>query len=221
MVKAGGIYQILNISNGKCYIGSAINIKRRWADHKKQLRRGNHHSRFLQRAWNKQPEEVFVFARLITCAPSMLLHYEQQFIDQWRPSYNMSLVAGSRLGVKATAATRAKLSVAHKGRKLPPEHRSRLVGVRKHSEETKKKMSETRTGHITSEETKAKIGAANSGRIRTPENRQAISQSLCGKVQSTESNLKRSRALTGVPKSLDAKANMRAAWERRLSNVYI
>lgn len=48
-----GIYQILNVENGHCYIGSSENITKRWSQHKSVLRHNNHHSGYLQNAYNK------------------------------------------------------------------------------------------------------------------------------------------------------------------------
>lgn len=44
MTKRPGIYSILNIKTNKMYIGSAVNIGRRWARHRHMLRHGAHHS---------------------------------------------------------------------------------------------------------------------------------------------------------------------------------
>ena len=55
-----GIYEIYNIKNHKRYIGSSINIERRWSEHLRSLNSNTHHSIKLQRAWNKaNDEEIF------------------------------------------------------------------------------------------------------------------------------------------------------------------
>lgn len=56
-----GIYEIINIINNKKYIGQSIEIKRRWNDHKSELRRNSHHNIYLQKSWNKYGEENFKF----------------------------------------------------------------------------------------------------------------------------------------------------------------
>lgn len=57
--KKSGIYCIINIKNGHKYIGSSTNMYQRLMCHRSWLRRGSHHSIYLQRAWNKYGESIF------------------------------------------------------------------------------------------------------------------------------------------------------------------
>jgi group I intron endonuclease len=98
-----GIYRILNTRNGKFYIGSSKNLKSRKSDHFKTLRSDRHHSIKLQRAWNKHQDKSFVFEPILFCNEEMLITYEQQFLNFYKPQYNMSLIAG-----RMDAITRAK-----------------------------------------------------------------------------------------------------------------
>lgn len=126
---ASGIYQILNTLTGKLYIGSAVNFTQRWKEHRKGLKRGDHHSRYLQAAWNKYGCEAFIFRPLLICAATDLLFYEQRTLDALNPSYNLAKVAGNTLGTKRTAESRAKIAAKAIGRKCPPrsaEHRAAL-----------------------------------------------------------------------------------------------
>jgi predicted GIY-YIG superfamily endonuclease len=56
-----GVYIINNKLNGHNYIGSSINIKQRFAQHKSTLRHNTHRNQHLQNAWNKYGEENFDF----------------------------------------------------------------------------------------------------------------------------------------------------------------
>ena len=62
-----GIYQIKNIETGDKYIGSSVDILRRFHHHKYYLRKGNHVNPHLQRAWNKYGGDKFEFAPLVYC----------------------------------------------------------------------------------------------------------------------------------------------------------
>ena len=56
-----GIYKITNKVNGKFYIGSSNNIKRRWKYHKSNLRSGTHDNIHMQRSYDKHGEENFSY----------------------------------------------------------------------------------------------------------------------------------------------------------------
>lgn len=56
-----GIYQIVNRINGKRYIGESVSITKRFAEHKHDLENHKHHSKALQKAWNKTPSICFKF----------------------------------------------------------------------------------------------------------------------------------------------------------------
>ena len=59
--RSSGIYTIICKTTGKYYIGSAVWIRKRWRNHREDLRKGKHHNLYLQRAWNKYGEDNFDF----------------------------------------------------------------------------------------------------------------------------------------------------------------
>ncbi len=173
---ASGIYEIVNVHNGRRYVGSAMSIDKRWKEHRRGLGTGRHHSRFLQRCWDKYGPDSFRFSVLLICSRANLLMYEQAAIDALQPEYNTALVAGSRLGVKMSDESKAKLSEAAK--------RTRNFTGHRHSEESKAKISASRKGKgggPMGAERRAKIGAAHKGRVVTQERRAKISATLTGK----------------------------------------
>jgi group I intron endonuclease len=191
-----GIYKITNIINGKCYIGSAINIENRWKTHLRDLTRNKANPKF-QNAWNKYGESSFIFKVILYCEKEILIHQEQLWIDFYEAytekGYNISPTAGSSLGVICSEETKKKIAGSNKGRK--------------HSEETKQKMSKMRKGHrgwnkgrICSEENIQKLVNAGKGRIFSKETRQKISDAHKGKIcgiHTEESFIKISKANKG------------------------
>lgn len=130
-----GIYEIVNQVNGKRYVGSAISFKRRWMYHRRDLRAGRHHSKYLQDSWNRHGEDSFRFSIIEPVDEfSMLIEREQFYIDTLKPEYNCRPTAGSNLGHKWTDEQRSRRSDQLKGRRVLP------VGY-KHSEETRQKLS--------------------------------------------------------------------------------
>jgi hypothetical protein len=71
--RSPGIYQILCIPNGKIYIGSAIDLRARWEQHRHSLRRRDHRNRHLQQAWDKYGESNFEFSVLLD-----FIHFRQR-----------------------------------------------------------------------------------------------------------------------------------------------
>jgi group I intron endonuclease len=179
--KTSGIYAIHSSINGRTYIGHSSDIRRRWIDHRKGLRRGNHDNPHLQNAWDKYGEEAFEFVVLEECAVEKLLEREQYHLDQYPDNYNCALIAKSMLGYKHTAETRAKISAARKGSKASPETRAKisksLIGNTRGnpSPETLENLHRSNIGSKRSPETKARISTALKGRKHSDETKAKIS----------------------------------------------
>jgi group I intron endonuclease len=110
-----GIYAIRNKINGKLYIGSTINFKQRWQQHKSNLKNNRHHSQILQNAWNKYGEDAFEF-----CVVQEVLDIEtlgameQSFLDTYESykkenGYNIQAVVDRTTAAKPE--TTKKLSI--------------------------------------------------------------------------------------------------------------
>lgn len=128
MNKLCGVYKIKNLVNGKIYVGSSVDIKPRWQQHRSSLR-GNHHgNNYLQRSWNKYGESCFIFEIIREIEnQNELIKHEQECIDTLLPQYNMALRAGlPMLGRKHSLETRRKMSKSQKGRILTPDHRLKI-----------------------------------------------------------------------------------------------
>jgi group I intron endonuclease len=98
--QASGVYQIRCIPTGKIYVGSAVNLQKRWQEHRRALRRGKHANYRLQRAWDEFGEEHFEFAVLELVSIANLLCAEQEWIVSTGCvdkdiGFNISDVAGS------------------------------------------------------------------------------------------------------------------------------
>jgi len=103
-----GVYVIRNTVSGSCYVGSAVNIKRRWATHKAALNNGGKAPPKLLNAWRKYGPSAFTFTVHEHCEVDKLLEREQFWIDTLRPKYNTRLVAESNLGIKWSPEINAK-----------------------------------------------------------------------------------------------------------------
>lgn len=177
------------------------------------IRRENkHHTRVVEKlkALGLQVE-VRIFSRDLTEEDAFALEIAriQHWRDQADDLVNQTLGGEGASGNTHSVETRAKISLANKGRKKPY-----LLGV-PHSEEHKAKISEGGKGRKVSEETRAKISAAQKGKFRpeligrkisaeglermknrvfTEEHRRKISKGNKGKVRTPEMLRKMSEA---------------------------
>lgn len=206
--KISGVYQIVNTINGHRYIGSAVDIRKRWNEHKRDLRNNRHHSVYLQRAWNKYGESCFEFSVIENCFFFVLVPREQYYIDSLKPEYNIAKYADAPArGRKLSAETRKKMSDAGKGRVFSGTHKMRLSEASKgnksflgrtHTEETRKKLSEINKGRPKSDETKRKLSAARMGVIPWNKGKKGLQISVNkGKPMSEETKRKLSEVLHG------------------------
>lgn len=155
-MKTSGIYRIVNTINGKQYIGSSVDVEKRWNVHRCSFRKNKHHSPYLQKSWNKYGEDSFVFEIILDVEnKNDLIAWEQIWINALKPEYNVLPTAGSSLGAKHSDKTKARMSAAK----------------RQMSDETKAKMSAAKKGIKRSDDTKAKISVAHKGKTLSDEHR--------------------------------------------------
>ena len=90
-----GIYKITNLKNNKAYIGQSTDIKRRWINHKLELKNNSHRNSHLQNAFNKYGEEAFEFRILEETFEENLDDAEEYWINYFdstnpRKGYNLT-----------------------------------------------------------------------------------------------------------------------------------
>lgn len=82
-----GIYQILNLTNQKCYVGSSKDIIRRFSWHRGMLKRNKHTNKHLKNAWNKDLENNFVF-RILEIVDNPTKERLEEREDYWIDYYD-------------------------------------------------------------------------------------------------------------------------------------
>jgi hypothetical protein len=172
------IYKIQSLLfPSRFYIGSTARWASRKSAHRNALRNNMHCNPKLQNHYNKYGKDDLVFTLIEKhefISGSYLLEREQFFLDAMKPWFNI-----------------ARIASASPGGRLSKEIIKKRKG-RKHSEETKIRMSEARMGikfseehienlrkshlgnkchlgHKLSDESKRKIGEANKGKRHTDE----------------------------------------------------
>ena len=136
-----GVYRIVNTENGKRYYGSSKNLRKRWCDHKSEMRLGTHGNPGIKEDAAIHGEAAFEFEVLCYCKPEERKRFEGVLIDQnlGEGCYNRADGNGS---YEQTEEHKRKRSEALKGRKT------------------------WNKGKAMSEDQKAKISAANKGKTQ-------------------------------------------------------
>lgn len=208
--KLSGIYAIVNLENGKRYVGSAVNLARRWREHTRQLQRGVHPNRYLQSAWLKYGECSFEFSVVMECSPERLIEEEQGAMDRMAPEYNLSPTAGSTLGFRFSEESRAKLSRSMMGKGKGVTRDPALVA----------KTAEAHRGKVRSPETGRKISEKLKGRQRDPAHVEAAASKLRGRKRPPEEvkHLIGNKHACGQVFSDERRASMAAATREQYAN---
>jgi group I intron endonuclease len=139
-----GVYAIVNKANGKLYVGSSIDLKKRESDHFKDFAKGEAINRHLKYAVLKYGIENFEFIVLEYC--ENLLEREQYYweihkdncYNCYKPNLDPRELSRILTGRHFDEEHRSNLSKASKKRWAEREHP--LKG-RKHKESSKAKMS--------------------------------------------------------------------------------
>jgi len=184
-----GIYAIVNELNGKIYVGSSVNIKDRLVKHKSALNLNKNISPHLQKAWNKYGEDAFRFSILEECKEDMLIIREQAWIDYYD---SMNKDKGYNL---KEAGSHGKHSEETK-KKISQSH----IGI-KHGDDAKRKMSlakkgkpSPRLGVVLSEDSKKKMSLAKKNFRHTEESKKKIVLARVGCRFSEETKKKMSES---------------------------
>ena len=154
----GIIYKIVNILDGKCYVGQTRqSLRARWTEHKKSARSGNGGCPALKRAMRKYGIENFVIQPVVSVlAKTYTDELERLFIKELNSMvpHGYNLDSGGSLHKIASAETRAKISAGISGINHP--------SFGKHlSEEHRRKIAQSNTGKKAAPEAVDKIRKAN------------------------------------------------------------
>lgn len=101
-----GVYKITNTKNGKVYIGQSVDVKKRFKEHKRELRSNNHINCYLQDDWNIYGEKAFTFEVVQKCRSVHLDEIEQHLIKEYdstnrEKGYNRSAGCGRNLSARS------------------------------------------------------------------------------------------------------------------------
>lgn len=198
------IYKIANTVNDRIYIGSTEKFNIRKNQHNHHLKKGTHHSRILQSHVNKYGFKSIYF-EVLEFEVGNLIEREQFYIDTLNPYFNIRKIAENMKGTKRTEEQKIYMV---QQRQIKNPYKKGW----KHSEESVKKMIDTRLkngGYVVTNETKQKISKANKGRVVSKETKIKISNSNKGKLTTSETKLKLSEQKKGESNPMFGKSKER------------
>jgi len=174
------VYALVNILNGRTYIGQTKRLSARKRQHRSDLNLGKHSNDHLQKAWRKYGEESFDFMVISEHSRPEGCERAEAFYVQWFRTIGLSY--NIRVGgnpVALSDSTRAKI-------------RKSWATRAPMTDETKARISESLMGHVPwnkgkstpghpqSEETKEKIRQAHLGKTLPDATKQKIREALLG-----------------------------------------
>lgn len=218
------VYQIRHIASGKVYVGSAVDPHRRCGEHVRDLRKREHHTQYLQHAWDKYGEDAFVFEIIepvLFCED--LTTRETYWIKTLRAAdrkygYNVLPIAGSSLGTKHTDEQRAAQSERGKARFADPAERAKVSERQKvlcASPDYRAKVSERQKARFADPVERAKSSERAKVQYSDPEVRAKAAKRAMEQYVDPETRAKvsaRSKAQWADP---EARATITAALKRR------
>jgi len=169
-----GIYMWKNNNNDKFYIGSSVDLKRRFTSYFNLNYLVKESRLHLHRALLKEGYSAFSLYVLEYCEKENLIEKEQYYFDLLKPTYNICSIAGSTLGRFHDEKTKENISKSKKG--TYSEEDNHFYG-KTHTLEARNKMVEAKLFKALSEETKEKISTKMKGRKLTEEHKINLSLS--------------------------------------------
>lgn len=185
------IYIIENLINGKVYVGKTSDVKKRWAKHKSNARR--YVNRRLYDSMNFYGYDNFLVSVIDESdCENDINNKERFYIEFYKSTFK-------EFGYNMTPGGDGGNTISHYNEIQMSEYLGKLKKLRsgsnfKHTEETKKIMSEEATGRKLSEETKNKISEKIKSKINSGEYKPNISglkKGQLGKFKHSEASRKK------------------------------
>ena len=197
-----GIYKITHIDSNREYIGQSINLKNRFNSYRKSGGSGNGDT-VIKRAikkygWGSFKWDVLLYANDVDYLNLMEIKIIAAYKSQVPNGFNVAI---GGLNSPLSDDTKAKLSLAHKGKVISDEIKEKI------------KITQSNIWKNKTDQEKEKVISflrnVNLGKERTEENKQKISKTRCEKFSKGE--LSPVLGFKGKKHTEETKAKMRAA----------
>ena len=182
-----GIYCIECVKTNIKYVGKTYeNFYRRWIFHKWNLKNNHHSNSYLQNSWNKYGEDQFEFYPLKSFEISQKDIITEDYLNELEEKYIKELDTfnnGFNLTSGGEKCTMLPLSEEAK-RKIGEKNRINMLG-KKHTDETKTKMSKSHKGYVKTDEHRKHLSESLTGFVRSEEQKEKCRKANQGSKQKT------------------------------------
>lgn len=201
------IYKATNKVNGKSYIGFAVDFRKRKLQHKQKANCDD--KQYFHNALAKYGYDSFEWSILLENAAlndEIRLIKEHDTFWETGKGYNLTRGGEGKLGYVVFEKTKSKLRIMRSKQKITEKQlkvlreNARQMKEHGHTEETKRKISESLQGRIVSVETRRKISENHAAKKETgkfyqsQEYKQKMSDACKGKKRTPEQREKYKRA---------------------------
>lgn len=111
--KISGVYKITNNATGEFYVGSSVDVKKRWGEHKRPGECRRKPNNKMYQDMQEYGLDCFSFEILEEVEPEYLKQVEQRFIEILKPTYNTNNAKG--LNLERNRATQRAYYQTEKG----------------------------------------------------------------------------------------------------------
>ena len=198
------LYRIVNKINGKVYIGQALDVPKRWYDHRKAFK-ANRPTQIIHHALIKYGLDNFEFEIIASCkTQDDTNNTETELVKQYDSfignggGYNATL---GGMNAPKTEEWKQKISQILMGHEVSQEARDKISQGntgKVRSDEFKKNVSAFHAGKEVSEKTRQLLSEINTGKEMLKETRQKLSEINKGKKLPEETKKKIGNAIRGT-----------------------
>jgi group I intron endonuclease len=178
-----GVYIIRNLVDGRAYVGSSINMRKRLREHRQRLTNRNHWNGYLQEAWTGYGGYSFradVYQEMPGATEEELWAAEVEWIQRLQShtrEHGYNLDNGTRRTAgRISEETREKLRRSHMGYQPTEEHREKLSIAGKGRKRTQAEANAIRRGRVEAGSWKSVVVRDPDGNIYRPDNLKGFCQ---------------------------------------------
>lgn len=221
------VYKLLCTRNGRFYIGSTVDFRKRKRKHLSDLRNGAHNNIFLQRTFDKYGEDAFKWKGILVDTKEEARELEQHYIDKYMLDKRCMNIGKTASGGDNLTRNPRKRSIVARIKKTLRQRIAHMTEDERKDKWGHPGATNGMHGRTHTPEARAKMSAANKGRVHlhrrgvplSEETRRKLRESRLGRFTGADNPFYGRTHSDKVKAALSSKAKERHANGFRPSNV--